>query len=162
MVEDRLRPNSIGLRDKTLGLSLTHQTRSKILPLKRKVIALFMASLDTMHLSVANERDLQKVKPKENLAKAKVIAAVFSSKMSKVTNMKDWIVDSRATRHICGYRSAFISYTMVKEGEEQVFMGDLRSSPVIGKGKVLLMLTFGKVLILTDILHVKKNNVNKE
>ena len=71
-----------------------------------------------------------------------------------VTNMKDWIVDSRATRHICGNRSAFTSYTMVKEGEEQVFMGDSRSSPVIGKGKVLLKLTSENFLVLNDVLHV--------
>ena len=45
---------------------------------------------------------------KENLAEAKVITIVISSKVSMVTNMKDWVVDSRATRHICGNRSAFI------------------------------------------------------
>ena len=71
-----------------------------------------------------------------------------------VTNMKDCIVDSRATRHICGNRSAFTSYTMVKEGEEQVFMGNSTSSLVIGKGKVPLKLTFGKVLALSDVLYV--------
>ena len=71
-----------------------------------------------------------------------------------VTNMKDWVVDSRATSHICGNRSAFISYTTVKEGDEQVFMGDSRSTPVIGKWKVLLKLTSGKVLALYDVLHV--------
>ena len=42
----------------------------------------------------------------------------------------------------------------MKEGEEQVFIGDLRSSPMIGKGKVLLKLTFGKFLTLSDVLHV--------
>ena len=57
-----------------------------------------------------------------------------------VTNMKDWVVDSRATRHICGNRSAFTSYTTVKEGDEQVFMGDSRSTLVIRKRKVLLKL----------------------
>ena len=71
-----------------------------------------------------------------------------------VTNMKDWIVDSMATRNICGNRSAFTSYTMVKEGEEQVFMGDSRSSPMIGKGKVLLKLISEKVLALSNVLHV--------
>ena len=71
-----------------------------------------------------------------------------------VTNMKDWIVDSGATRHICGNKSALTSYSTVKEGEEQVFMGDSRSSLVIGKGKVLLKLTSGKVLTLNDVLHV--------
>ncbi|KAL6338579.1 hypothetical protein AAG906_021294 [Vitis piasezkii] len=33
-------------------------------------------------------------------------------------------------------------------------MGDSRSTPVIGKGKVLLKLTSGKVLALCDVLHV--------
>ena len=41
-----------------------------------------------------------------------------------VTNIKDCIVGSRATRYICGSKSVFTSYTTVKEGEEQVFMGD--------------------------------------
>nr|CAN74773.1 hypothetical protein VITISV_005245 [Vitis vinifera] len=41
-----------------------------------------------------------------------------------------------------------------EEGEEQVFMVDSRSTPVIGKGKVLFKLTFGKVLALSDVLHV--------
>ena len=71
-----------------------------------------------------------------------------------VTNMKDWIVDSRAIRHIYGNRSAFTSYTMVKEGEEQMFMGNSRSFIVIGKGKVLLNLISAKVLALNHFLHV--------
>ncbi|RVX23647.1 hypothetical protein CK203_000350 [Vitis vinifera] len=71
-----------------------------------------------------------------------------------VTNMNDWVVDSGATRHMCGNRSAFTSYTTIKEGDEQVFMGDSRSTPVIGKGKVLLKLTSGKMLVIYDVLHV--------
>ena len=55
-----------------------------------------------------------------------------------VTIMKDWIIDSGTTRHTCGNISAFTSYTMLKEAEEQVLMSDSRSSSVIGKGKVLL------------------------
>ena len=64
------------------------------------------------------------------------------------------MVDSRATRHICGNKSAFTSYTTLKEGDEQVFMGDSRSTPVIGKGKVLFKLNYGKVFALGDVLHV--------
>ncbi|RVW34083.1 hypothetical protein CK203_084317 [Vitis vinifera] len=41
-----------------------------------------------------------------------------------------------------------------EEGEEQVFMGNSRSTLVIGKLKVLLKLTSGKVLALSDVLHV--------
>lgn len=43
---------------------------------------------------------------------------------------------------------------MVKEGEELMFMGDSKSSLVIGKVKVLLKLKSGKVLALSDVLHV--------
>ena len=48
-----------------------------------------------------------------------------------VTSVKDWVVDSRATKYICSNRSAFTSYTMVNKGDEQVFMGDSRFSPII-------------------------------
>ena len=55
--------------------------------------------------------------------------------VSMVTNMENWIVDFGATTHIYGNKSAFTSYTTMKEGEEQVFMGDSISSPMIAKGK---------------------------
>ena len=35
-----------------------------------------------------------------------------------------------------------------------MFIGDSRPSPVIGKGKVVLKLTSGKVLSLIDVLHM--------
>ena len=35
-----------------------------------------------------------------------------------------------------------------------MFLGDSRSTPIIGKGKVLLKLTSRKVLVLNDVLHV--------
>jgi len=47
------------------------------------------------------------------------------------------------------------SYSSVDD-REQVFMGDSRPSPVVGKGKVLLKLTSGKILSLTDVLHVSE------
>ena len=55
-----------------------------------------------MHLSVATERDLRKSNHRQNLAEVEVIATIVSSEMSMVTNMKNWIVDSGATRYICG------------------------------------------------------------
>ncbi|KAJ9680257.1 hypothetical protein PVL29_019539 [Vitis rotundifolia] len=102
----------------------------------------------------ASNKRIQKTNSKANLVETEVITTAISSEVSMVTNMKDWVVDSGATRHICGNRSAFTSYTTVKEGEEQVFMGDSRSTPMIGKRKVLLKLTSGKVLALCDVLHV--------
>lgn len=64
------------------------------------------------------------------------------------------MVESGATRNICGNKSALTSYIVIKEQEEQVFMGDSRSSLVISTGKVLLKQNSKKVLTLSDILHV--------
>ena len=65
------------------------------------------------------------------------------------------MVDSWATKHICGDRSVFCDYDKMAEGEEQVFMGDSRPTSVLGKGKELLKLTYGKILSLSNLLHVK-------
>ena len=35
---------------------------------------------------------------------------------------------------ISNYKSAFTSYSIVNEGDEQVFMGNSRMSPMIGNG----------------------------
>jgi len=63
------------------------------------------------------------------------------------------VIDSGVTRHICVDRGTFSSYFSIDDGE-QVFMSDLRHSPTVDKGKVLLKLTSGKILSLTDVLHV--------
>ena len=88
------------------------------------------------------------------MAETEVNTIVVSSEVSLVTNMKDWVVDFGTTRHVCGNKSASTSYTIVKEGDEQVFMSDSRSTPVIGKGKVLLKITSRKVLALSDVFQV--------
>ena len=91
-------------------------------------------------------------KPQASLVESDIIAAVISE-VNMVAHNKNWVIDSGATRHICADRGAFSSYSSVDDGE-QVFMGDSRPSPVVGKGKVLLKLTSGKILSLTDVLHV--------
>ena len=50
----------------------------------------------------------------ESWNKSEEIVAIVSFEVRMVTNIINWIVDSRATRHICGNRNAFTSYTMVK------------------------------------------------
>ena len=104
--------------------------------------------------SMSSWKRNEKSNSKANLAETKVITIVISSEVSTVTNIEDWVVDFRATRHICGNRSASTSYTTIKERDEQVFLGDSRSTPMIGKGKVLIKLTYEKVLALSDVLHV--------
>ncbi|KAL5787945.1 hypothetical protein ACOSP7_004894 [Xanthoceras sorbifolium] len=85
-----------------------------------------------------------------------VIVVVVVSEVNIVdAQKKDWVIDSGATKHICGDMNYFYNYTSVKkEGEESVYLGDSRSTPVIGKGKILLKLTYGKILSLNNVLHV--------
>ena len=54
----------------------------------------------------------------------------------------------------------FFEYIPVREGEEFIFLGDSRSMLVLGKGKVLLKLTFRKTLSLSNVLHVPEIRYN--
>ena len=89
----------------------------------------------------------------------------FSAVISEahlVSNIKDWWVDTGATRHICGDRSVF-SYYEVVGGDEKLYMGNSSVATVAGKGKVDLKFTSGKVLTLNEVLHVpdiRKNLVS--
>ncbi|GJS08789.1 pol polyprotein [Tanacetum coccineum] len=57
------------------------------------------------------------------------------------------------TKHICNSRRMFVSYQKVNE-LEPMFMGNGTSSKIKGKGKVILKLTSGKDLVLSNVLHV--------
>ncbi len=74
--------------------------------------------------------------------------------MNIETNVKNWVVDSSATRHICINKNNFVSYTQVEKEEEIVYLGTSRTVQVIGKDKVLLKLTSGKILALSNVLYV--------
>ena len=70
------------------------------------------------------------------------------------------MVDSGATMHICANKSMFTSYATVGDGEEQVYLGDSRTTLVQGKGKFLLKLIFGKILALNNVLQVPSMRVD--
>ena len=76
---------------------------------KKKENCFVCGKLGHHALECRNKKRFERVNPRKNLAKAYVITAVVSFEVSMVTNMKDWIVDSRVTRHICGNGSAFTS-----------------------------------------------------
>ena len=78
-------------------------------------------------------------KPQASLVESDIITVVISE-INMVAHNKNLVIDSGATRHICADIGVFSSYSSVDDGE-QVFMGDSRPSPVMGKGKVLLKLT---------------------
>ena len=55
------------------------------------------------------------------------------------------------TRH---NRSAFASFTTTENDKKQVFMRDLRPSPMIWRGKVIFKLTSNEVFVISVILHM--------
>ncbi|RVW45320.1 hypothetical protein CK203_092469 [Vitis vinifera] len=141
----------MSLEDVIIHIRIEEQNRNRdnIEKLRNCLLKLIHHAAQCRH-----RKRIEKTSSKANLAETEVITTVISFEVSMVTNMKEWVVDFGVNRHICGNRNAFTSYTTIKKGEEQVFMGDSRSTPVIGKGKVLLKLTSGKVLALRDVLHV--------
>nr|GFC67152.1 Pol polyprotein [Tanacetum cinerariifolium] len=58
-----------------------------------------------------------------------------------------------ATKHICSSRRMFVSYRKVNE-PKSMFMRNRTASKIEGKGKVILKLTSGKDLVLSNVLHV--------
>ncbi|XP_045802272.1 uncharacterized protein LOC123895839 [Trifolium pratense] len=54
----------------------------------------------------------------------------------------------------------FTSYSSVGDDEDQVYLGDSKTAAVKGKGKVILKLTSGKTLVLSDVLHVPTIRTN--
>ena len=98
--------------------------------------------------------------PKANIAKGKDTIYAVISQTNLVTNVSKWVVDFGTTRHICANKNAFSSYSSIGNGEEQIYLGDSRTTSVLEKGKVLLKLTSRKTLALSDVLQVPSINVN--
>lgn len=48
----------------------------------------------------------------------------------------------------------------MSDGEEQIYLSGSHSTPVMGKGKILLILTSGKILSLNNVLHVPNIRYN--
>lgn len=74
--------------------------------------------------------------------------------------VRNWVIDSGATRHICINKNDFISYIQVKKGEEIIYFHDSRTTKVLRKGEVLLKFTSGKTLALSNVLHIPKIQIN--
>ena len=80
---------------------------------------------------------------------------VVVAETNMVSNVKGCWIDTRATRHICGDKNLFSGYKHIGDGEK-LYIGNSSASNVEGKGNMLLKFTSGKVVTLTDVLHVPK------
>ena len=77
-------------------------------------------------------------------------------------NSSEWWYDSSSTVHVCNNKILFKEYMKAGNGLE-VLMGNHNNAKVLGTGKVELILSSGKKLILTNVYHVldiKKNLVS--
>ena len=78
------------------------------------------------------------------------------------SNPKEWWIDTGATRHVCLDKKMFSSFEPMENGEK-VYMGNSATLEIKGQGNVVLKMTFGKELTLTNVLYVieiRKNLVS--
>ena len=78
------------------------------------------------------------------------------SKVNMVgSNPREWWIDIGATRHVYSNREMFITFELVLDGES-LFMGNLATLAIEGRGNVILKMASGKEPILKNILYVSE------
>ena len=75
------------------------------------------------------------------------------------SNPKEWWIDTGATRHMCYDKRMFSIFEPIEIGEK-VFMGNSTTSDTKGQGKVVLKMTYGKKMTLTNGLYVPEIHKN--
>ena len=75
------------------------------------------------------------------------------------SNPKEWWIDIGATRHVCSDKKMFSTFEPIETGEK-VFMGNSTTWDIKGQGKVVLKMTYGKELTLTNVLYVPEIRKN--
>ena len=75
------------------------------------------------------------------------------------SNPKEWWIDTSATRHVCLDKMMFSTFEPT-ETKEKVFIRNFATSEIKGQGKVVLKMTFGKDLTLTNVLYVPEIRKN--
>ena len=78
------------------------------------------------------------------------------------SNPKEWWINTDATHHVCLDKKMFSTFEPIETGEK-VYMRNSTTSEIKGQGKVVLKMTSGKELTLTNVLFVpeiRKNSVS--
>ncbi|XP_070001881.1 uncharacterized protein [Nicotiana sylvestris] len=92
-----------------------------------------------------------------NLTEGGDVTVVVVVEANMVANKTDWILDTCASRHLCANKELFHDFEESADGE-CVYMGNSTTARVMGKGKILLKLTFGKTLALNNVLFMSLND----
>ena len=87
------------------------------------------------------------------------LTAVISEVNLVGSNPKEWWIDTSATHHVCFDKMMFSTFEPIETGEK-VFMGNSATSYIKGQGKVVLKMTYGKELTLTNVLYVPEIRKN--
>ncbi|CAN1246025.1 Retrovirus-related Pol polyprotein from transposon TNT 1-94 [Linum grandiflorum] len=109
-------------------------------------------SKNQAHLVERNEESRREETRKEESGK-EVIAAVIQLESNIIEDRAEWLIDSGACRHFYSSRDLFSTLEESNTGEV-VYMGNASSSPIMGKRKINLSLTSGKILALNDVLFL--------
>ncbi|KAA0035478.1 ty1-copia retrotransposon protein [Cucumis melo var. makuwa] len=98
-------------------------------------------------------RPNQKPTPQANLAEQDNVVIATIVEANLIENKTNWILNTEASRHFYTNRELLYDYEDTADGE-RVFMENSATAGVIGKGKVILKLTSGKTLSLSNVLCV--------
>ena len=69
-----------------------------------------------------------------NLVEGDEIIIIVVPQINLVIHVKYWVIDFGGTKHICGNKDAFVSYSLIGNEEELVYLRDSRATIVLGKG----------------------------
>ena len=76
-----------------------------------------------------------------------------------IANPFDWWFDLGATVHVCNNKELYKTYDE-SSIEQQVLMGNHDKAKVLGKSTIEVKMSFGKMMILTNVFHVPKIKKN--
>ncbi|XP_071694471.1 uncharacterized protein [Rutidosis leptorrhynchoides] len=75
------------------------------------------------------------------------------------SNTREWWVDTGATHHVCADQSLFNTFKEVSSADK-LFIGNSAIADIKGEGNVILKMTSGKKLTLTNVLYVPEIRKN--
>lgn len=85
-----------------------------------------------------------------NLTKVALVAMIFEINM--VGELEGWWVDTGVSRYVYYDRDMFKTSVV---GDMKVLLGNSHTVTVVGNSKVELKFTFGKILLLKNVMHFK-------